>query len=264
MKKYKLIKKYPGSPKLDHIIQSNLYEKYVWIDDFKTYLIDKSNIEEYPEYWEEVIEKEYEIISFEGIGTYNKGLFILNNETKRYDFYNYKKVLLSKIDVKLKGFNNILTTRIYSVKRLSDGEVFTIGDKITSSNIVNDRGFIITEFAITNDILFPCGINRSCTIGESIKAKPPLFTTEDGVDIFEDNLIDLYYLRKDFSYKLYEADIAKIVGYDTTHMKWFLAKEAVKEYILLNKPCLSINDISRNCSIYTNITILKELVKSKL
>lgn len=49
MKKYKLIKEYPGSPGLGYITSSeNLIRLY----------------REYPEFWEEIVEKDYEILSW--------------------------------------------------------------------------------------------------------------------------------------------------------------------------------------------------------
>ena len=70
-KKYKLIKEYPGSPELGIIAE----ERYVMKDQ--------------PEYWEEVVEKDYEIL-----------------------------------------ISRVVPQEILSVKRLSDGEVFTIGDEV--------------------------------------------------------------------------------------------------------------------------------------
>ena len=86
--KYKLIKKYPGSDSVGTIVTG--YGKDGWYSKGpggKTY--DWTLIVYNPEYWEEVVEKDYEILKtcpIEGI--------------------------------------------IYSVKRLSDGEVFTVGDRI--------------------------------------------------------------------------------------------------------------------------------------
>ena len=84
MRKFKLIKEYPGSDHEGIIVllktPNGLYEGY-------QYNYYSKHVETNPEYWEEVVEKDYE-------------------------------VLISKI----------VPQEILSVKRLSDGEIFTVGD----------------------------------------------------------------------------------------------------------------------------------------
>jgi hypothetical protein len=71
MKQYKLIKEYPGSPKLDtKIIKSNIYRK-TGKEVIQSFMI-KGEVwfklddpENYPEFWELVVEKDYEILSFD-------------------------------------------------------------------------------------------------------------------------------------------------------------------------------------------------------
>lgn len=86
MKKYKLIKEYPGSDHEGIIVSlktpNGLYEGY-------QYNYSTKHVENNPEYWEEVVEKDYE-------------------------------VLIAKT----------VPYTILSVKRLSDGEVFTVGDTL--------------------------------------------------------------------------------------------------------------------------------------
>ena len=51
-----------------------------------------------------------------------------------------------------------------------------------------------------------------------------------------------------------------------TYLKYFSTKEKAEEYILMNKPCLSINDLQflkREAIIYWD-NKLKDLVKTKL
>jgi hypothetical protein len=84
------------------------------------------------------------------------------------------------------------------------------------------------------------------------KVKQPLFTTEDGVDIFKGD--KTYYVFNDLTpecnsgfkckwkvrggfYQNYQ------VNQGNEYYKVFSTKEKAEEYILLNKPCLSINDI---------------------
>ena len=99
MVKYRLIKQYPGSPK---------------INTEATQLSDDS-IECYPEFWEKVEDKDYEILSYED----NFG----NVFSKKGDLFTNDKLTYGP-QYCLEYF------KIYSIKRLSDGEVFTVGDKI--------------------------------------------------------------------------------------------------------------------------------------
>ena len=114
MEKYKLIKEYPGSPKLGHI--DSIVNK-----------IETGYYSDNPEYWEKVVELDYEILSYIHNGSKNiwkkdskfetyfhiEGTF--NPCTKLEDILKYPKIYL-----------------IYSVKRLSDNEIFTIGDNVLS------------------------------------------------------------------------------------------------------------------------------------
>ena len=108
MKKYKLIKTYPGSPKLStEIIETQINslcpvnECYTSRKTFMLIGYDSFEIENpknYPEFWEKVVEKDYEI------------LCIKHKESKC--FYR------NSIDLRNLNFYDI-----HSVKRLSDGEV---------------------------------------------------------------------------------------------------------------------------------------------
>jgi hypothetical protein len=92
--------------------------------------------------------------------------------------------------------------------------------------------------------------------------KQKIFTSADGVDIFEGD-------------KVYGVNFGFTGTFDTFQLEiaakesWFKfsTKEKAEEYILLNKPCLSINDLlKKNTNIPCNFSFekLKELVKSKL
>lgn len=217
--KYTLIQTYPGYETLG-ITHCSENKTPEWLG---TNFYDA-----HPKYWQKVEEVDYEILNYRD---YNGNLF-------RY-------------------FNNGYA--INSVKRLSDGEVFTIGDNIglglISKIIISWVGLEIqTEsdgFRLKEVIKFP--------------AKTPLFTTEDGVDIFEGDKFSV--VQVDTFHKINECKHPL----DYPH-KWisFSTPEKAEEYILLNKPCLSINDLiySKNAPKgYATNSIMesfKELVKSKL
>jgi len=232
-KKYKLIKTFPGSLKLG-TIEEPIGDIHMMCNCHYGY-----NISSTPEYWEEVIEKDYEILSV--------------NPTDIHDGYKDKSkiVLWGVCNKDLKYWN------IHSVKRLSDGEIFTIGNNvkiIKSTNPCCEQG-IITDFS--------CWLND---INNLEKIKQPLFTTEDNVDIFEGNT---YYKVVNETFQLFIMENAS--KGESLKSKVFSTKKKAEEYILMNKPCLSINDLKslplesetlykRNCRIEK----LKELVKTKL
>lgn len=250
MKKYKLIKEYPGSENLETI---------AWIDGYKTHFNGNEYIDEiiefdnYPEFWQEVIEKEYEILSFKD--KYSN--LVVNKTNHQYLYQGKSRGMEVSLDFCLGRAKKYWD--IYSIKRLSDGEIFTIDDKTKYGTI--------TEFYLTHDnfIVYKTSTGSSgVNISLWKKTKKPLFTTEDGVDIFEGN--EYTFVRSNYSYKTCIAisshESSKL---SNDYLGDFSTKEAAEEYILINKPCLSINDIKtlryKNLMIYDED--LKQLVKSK-
>ena len=94
--KYKLIKEYPGSPRLGTITDRTMY--------FPEY---------YPSFWQPVVEKDYEILSLARFCSIKPTITDVSNYGDEY------------IEALLKCDK----ARVHSVKRVSDGEVFTISDK---------------------------------------------------------------------------------------------------------------------------------------
>ena len=137
--KYILKKEYPGSPKLGNTIDN----------------LENDWIENYPEFWELVVEKDYEILSLvasERNPQHKKGSKFLHNK----DY----------------GFKNMHPTEfwdIYSVKRISDNKIFTIGDFY--EDLIIEKMFM----SVAGDI--------STTYKP--KVKQPLFTTEQRSEIEE-------------------------------------------------------------------------------
>jgi hypothetical protein len=178
-------------------------------------------IEPSSEFWEEVIEKDYEIL-----------VYYCQNQIK-------------------------------SVKRLSDSEIFTIGDKITDGDLGTCS---IRGFKIENNKMHVIYLDYDYPLEKTVKYKQPLFTTEDGVDIYKGD--EIFIVNKFFT-----IGFSKGVEYNNhKDNKFFSTKEAAQEYIILNKPCLSINDVQK-CLNKTDVDLdsehelnyqLKKLVKSKL
>lgn len=278
MKKYKLIKEYPGCEKLHFII-----------DDKNCQLLGYHHLEyeeklsKYSEFWEEVIEnnvvfdtygKSYYHKQSNGKwrchGKYNQvnpvdtiNYTIKDNEIGKTRYVIKQKEVVEK-DYEILSFkdsiNSILTRdtnsntfksfsvkhftekelledkcEIHSVKRLSDGEVFTGSDK-------TKYGYIVKMYISNNILMVKTHLDimgRRLDIIE--KLKKPLFTTEDNVDIFEGNKvwgIDVDYWKPFYRNAKVNINIQKDWKYGK-----FSTKKAAEEYILMNKPCLSINDV---------------------
>jgi hypothetical protein len=255
MKKYKLIKTYPGSPKLStEIIETQINslcpvnECYI---NRKTFMLigydsfEIKNPENYPEFWEKVVEKDYEILCIK--------------HKKSKCFYR------NSIDLR-----NLNLYDIHSVKRLSDGKVFNIGDNATTA--LNNYG-PITAFEIKSNEIYIRTNNSSnytfsCNI-KDLKVFKKLFTTEDGVDIFEGDKVyecGRYGYPYNKPHKFTPLNSQKH-NYNSIGKDWtvFSTEEKAEEYIFLNTPCLSLKDISTiKCSEYDFFGAIKKLVEEKI
>ena len=140
---------------------------------------------------------------------------------------------------------------IKSVVRLKDGEVFSVGDEIEEGVIT---AFIEHQSGVSKEDLW-CRTNPKHDCGciidyaKKVSTKPqPLFTTEDGVDVF-DRYQEVYsfltkndYHTEEFCYG--SGALVKPCFKEGSHWKHFSTREARNEYILNNKPCLSLHDLS--------------------
>jgi hypothetical protein len=241
MRKFKLIKKYPGSPELG----TERFCNDAW----------NMEVAKFPEFWQEVIEKDYEIVSLICL---DQPLFNVTNQECVDNLLN-------------SGF------KIHSVRRLSDGEIFSIHDKIIFVEIQIIISFEIQESKIRVNYKRDTDEQKYWNYLNNIKKlKQPLFTTEDGVEMFKG---DKYYSVgiKNVKYLWHIAGpyINPEVTNPTGDLIHFSTKEAAEKYVLMNKPCLSIKDVQ---SIYVSakggyqkngnginyLKELKELVKSRL
>ena len=81
------------------------------------------------------------------------------------------------------------TPAILSVKRLSDGEVFGVGDEL--DDMIRVRHIVSISIRGNGDIWLSTDDNNGCGIvlshaKKAVKPKP-LFVTEDGVELFDKN-----------------------------------------------------------------------------
>jgi hypothetical protein len=168
---------------------------------------------------------------------------------------------------------------IKSVRRNYDGVVFTVGDKINFNNI-GSATLEAIQFEVapsdkgTGRLCFVAGQDRSTSLGkwwnisELKHVKKPLFTTEDSKDIFEGD--KYWWVNINGDWKVWGPVVTGMMSSKTKGIPHFSTKEAAEEYIIMNKPCLSINDIIKTYEKNTNvrhislIDWLRQLVKSKL
>lgn len=210
--------------------------------------------------WEKV--KLWTILSFQTAGGYIRTLAI--------DIRSIPKEYCTNYDVWIDHrLNSIPKSTIYSIRRESDCEIFTIGDKLPS----NGKYYSIFKIEINEHYCYLHYLTEKSEhytwdLMDVDKVKQPLFTTEDGVDIYEG---DHYYcIRKNGCiYQYYTAN--KNSCKNEKHID-FSSEVAAEEYILMNKPCLSINDIRNFPTVSIgpggmpclSLNMFKKLVKSKL
>lgn len=259
MKKFKLIKEYPGSVELGAIRS-----------DCGTPMLQKYFIN-YPEYWQEIKQGNYQIISFfyngwDGkIATLNeKGNYSTSYEETGWPLHEMLNVGASVKSGQIK---------IHSVKRLSDGEIFTLGDR--AKTITSKGSHDITQFKIrqrctgtdANGNYIYDGIDamwvnweENCGgnwLDSTEKVKQPIFTTEDGVGIREG---DIYWLvDADFSISMMKA----LYGCGQyTERKYFSTFELAEDYVIKNAKLISIEDFNNAiASQYGNYNVRLKLIQ---
>jgi len=217
------------------------------------------------EFWEEVIEKNYEILKISGYTLRDNGKYSHHKSQSKIGVITAEKLLSS----------DRYSYYIKTVKRLSDGEIFTVGDKIMYNEtplkikkiFIDSKNYklrIISENYRSQAPVIFFGINYL------IKYKQPFFTTEDGVDIYEgDTIFSVESSLNEINLKVAGNYKKSTKNHPVKHWynddKYFSTKEKAEEYILMNKPCLSINDVlSIGQRIIVDEGKLKKLVKSKL
>jgi hypothetical protein len=180
----------------------------------------------------EVVKTEYKILSF----IYNYKVVVAWQGEDNHCGLNYKQWVDGCINYNYP---------IHSVRRLSDGEVFTIGDN-------TDYG-VINRFEIKGDkyaTLF-AAFNDSCIMQsiksiEKVKPKVPLFQSTDMVDIFDQQ--SYYGVNDEFNIL---ACCAHKTMIDFSYRNCsFSTRQKAEEWIIWNKPHLSLAEVMATSNWY--------------
>lgn len=233
MKKYKLIKEYPTSPKLGFEV-THISDGVYSYKGMTPYNPLYFNMENYPEYWEEVIEKDYEIVAM----TNSEGTIMYFKDgwcTKRND-----TVCIHRTPSLGYILRNGINTNIHSVKRLSDGEVFTIGDLITGYSYEDARSIQTIKICRYIGIIKLEQEKGFTELHSATKVKQPLFLTHDGKDIFEGDTI--WWVRKDSTSIIGRLIVPPGEKFNSDINAYFLTKAAAEDYIERNKVLFTTED----------------------
>lgn len=254
-KKYKLVKNYPGCRWPLGTTCVNVGYRYNIIDEHGCfdYEINKFMIEDFPEFWEEVVEPLYKVLSFKGNKT--GFLYTLRGDKYYVDGANYNAHTLEQL---------LLTNlyRIHSIERVLDGEVFTVGDLIDGPCGKNQEIVRIdTDWIYYHNEKHSTYTYRLSDIKKVIK---PIFTTDDGVKLFNGD--HYYYVLQDFQII---SDVAKVNTKPSNGLNQladFSTKELAQEFVTFNKRFLSVNDIINEFENKKTFTFeaLKEFAKSRV
>jgi hypothetical protein len=259
MREFKLIKTYPGSQVLGTVVKllnkEEVYKEVTSCTSDNYMLYSSSHIEENPEFWQEVYKVAYEIIMVR----------TSNQHPTRHTPYNTEWDTCNK-DFKFWD--------IHEVKRLSDGQIFTVGDKAKS---IGSNNYVHTIKALTvsqknihlsrekdgiDRIYVKWDNDEGGNWLDNIEKNVILFTTQDNVEIKNG---DAFYAVMNSNYKRCRAVAPGFTNNPEKYTR-FAFKENANKFIIYNKPVLSIADI--DFCIYgsheESIEVLEKIVEKRL
>lgn len=246
MKKYKLIEIYPGSPKLGAMAFDKNGSIGI-VDGEEEYSLSSSKpmhfenmISKQPKFWQEIGEKDYEILSLSYFSDFTKLAVCDIPQIDGKTFINNKGVRVSTNSFGKGGYD--ANVKIHSIKRLSDDEIFTIGDLVRLNCNKKSVRYPIHDIKLEkicgNEGLLIYIDGLCASISNFAKADVPLFMTDDLVHIYEG---DIFYamLKKHDNFILeYKSPLAY-------PEKWFTFStlEKANDQQLKYKPLLSYFDV---------------------
>lgn len=167
------------------------------------------------------------------------------------------------------GPDHFTDGNIFSVRRLSDGIIFSCQEKVRTPYAGD---LVIYSFEIRGQEMiarFTNGhlSNGYCNINGLSKLPQPILVTSDGVEITEPTALHIVSENWNIC-EIVKVNIKKQLDFD--HRGVFSTREAAEEYILNNRPLLSLNDVKENIGDNRNpsraylMHQLTTLVKQKL
>lgn len=229
--KYKLKKWYPSLPKdwevgMEVGIGDRSYGNYSPCNGkYKDFYICAEIVENYPEFWEKVVEKDWEVLKTEYIP--GKRGFDTDDTSSMY--------------------------KITSIKRKCDREIFSVGDKLylrdgevrkITGISLDDSG--VSEFSKRDIPWLECGKDYGTCLDWAVHYKEPILITEDRVEIFEGDdywrLIAVLKNQRIFEY-LEKVDEKGEFPYRGGGGLFFSTKEMAEKYIEENKPMYTKKDM---------------------
>lgn len=242
MSKYKLLKWYPSLPvsiiEGDIVTYNKDLEKYS--KDITLDLIAPREVEYMPEYWEKVVEHKFKITSFVTISNYGsvpKGTVSRIKEYVDGDS-NHEAILEHLIDNPFWQIN--------SVKRISDGMSFSLGDMVSNPG---KPPFKLFQIRLDDgEIIFTAKNGGICPDSSKCNVSTILLETMDGVKKSEGDIVIGVILDDDLiSYQLIEPFELRKENLDLlVEKKVFLFStiEKVEEFLALKLRILSLEDVS--------------------
>jgi hypothetical protein len=269
--KYKLIKKYPGlssQVEIGDIAEFDVKLNYFHINSNYSTQWTKNYFENYPEFWEEMEENNFEILSFTKVKSNDKIRFILGKD----GCYHLEDTEFCKFSLNSLLHQNQCVDSgdfiIESIKRLSDNEVFTIGDKVKHSYLSQDNSTITKIYIIekiyslnSDGIRFYVGNGLNLGLRQLEKILELIFITEDGVELFEGD--DFWHVDRWFGIARGNVINANLFT-KLTNYHLFSTREKAQEYVDLYKPQYSMKNILGSSQNFLNINDLTLIDLNKL
>lgn len=221
MKKYKLIKEYPGSPPLDTIFkkQSTGHYQCERLNIISSY--SASIIENYPEHFKEIESEDYDPL-----------LFKINKDG---------------------------SSSIASVKRLSDGVIFKIGDMVKHHLYKTHQAIAIRQFKkVGSSILIECDnhFRTSFDIGCSTPPLKPVFSDCLGNNLYEGD--QMYSISRVDPKKAKLGNVPKSFEPSTDYVFFRNFKDS-KNYLDSHRIRFSFTQIEKHLTKKGREALLKEL-----
>ncbi len=254
--KWKLIKSYPLCPyELGAIAEhqplkndDNLCIR-LGVGEYSMY--PKEAIVNNPEFWEEVKEKEYTILSFT-----DGNVIFERNYVGNYVHIGTHEAKAASLELALDAY------KIHSVRRQRDQEVFTLRDQMKALTTDSKNVTLFVEkIELIGDRIHLWGNNYSISLmcAEKTPIRKPILITEDGKEIFEG---DKYYSVIDFG--LPSVEEAKYGWALPKFHKIFSTEKAAEEYIKWNKPMYSLREVEEaRCAMCGSTTVVGNLLALK-